>query len=226
MLISEDFYMPDYNKLLKQGVAVVAIAGAIGGGAVMARDNNRSFGKRIKNTIILPIIQTVGNVAGVNSHVDSTYKDFYLVGLEIAKPGMNVNSAEWGLDSHKQYYLLTAVRENEGNTVQRKFLVTEDQLIAKVGFSKQQLDEIKSQGIGTPEASPNSQVLLPEKKFDFPSRGQYLRSEHSLVDFSVYPRAEDVVVNPADLTIVQKINNDLKSGKVKSGFRTQMKFQP
>ena len=105
--------------------------------------------------------------------------------------------------------------------MQRKFLVTEEQLTGKIGITRAQLDEIKARGMGTPEASPDSHILMPEKTFDLPSRGQYLHSDNSWLDFSIYPRADDVIAKPANPTAMAKMTGDLKGGKVKSGFRTQ-----
>ena len=48
-----------------------------------------------EDSLPLSVMQAVGDIFGVNVNVDSSYNNFYVIGLRLAVPGHNVNVMEF-----------------------------------------------------------------------------------------------------------------------------------
>jgi len=184
--------------------------------------------EKFKRGVVLPVVDKIGDVFGVNRTADETYKNFYLAGLEVAKIGVNVDPFEAKyLDKNKKYFLMTAVRDDGEYAVARKFLLTEELVKSQLRLDDTAIERLNMISIGNPNLQSNIPTPLdPRTKMTISAKGQYLRCGLSALDFKIYPRLERINTYAGDTSETAHIDRCVREGRVKSGFVCWKNFDP
>jgi hypothetical protein len=213
------------SSLMHWSLAAMTGMVAIRSATIAVAEEPQLRRKMFEASLPLSVMQAVGDISGVNVNIDSSYNNFYVIGLQLAVPGHNVNVKEWEyLDRNRSYYILTAVRDAGTALTQRTFIL-EQHLVPKLGLDSKQLKQLQRGRLGDIYPSQHSHILLAKRQFKFPSLGQYLRNDTNEFNYAIYPRVVDVVSQPADSRAVTNIRAALSKGDVNANYRIQPTFE-